>query len=649
MNSRLAKIAIPTALCALALSTQASRAWASTDIKNLVLRHNGSFTELVIPAPSRALCEHFTEDASGDRPFRIVLNLCDAKHLLAQQNFDHLPACVVHRLRTSQFTTSPQPVVRIVLDLAGNATYTVKPEENQLTISIADPDAAPFAAWQANASAPVMAVTVEKSAVVPAPATPPAPKNVAATKPTSNKETVAPKSVAPTASKTVAAAPTTSKTVASTAPTSKQPTSTKPAPESKQMAQASSTKNTVADSRHPAAKSTVPMPPPDPMTVVANPSPSPEVAGTKSTASQPQVSGTPKSADVGTAAKETVVGLNSTMPKNDKAGVATSEAQPIWANGTAMPADGSNPVPTKVNGSSQSGSYVAPPMPMVLSPEYMERPSSATTAPMEPPSAGSMNATPNVPVMGQTQDQSPEKPTGSPLWASTAANVETTQPQTGQAGTTKPEEALIDRLKNKFFSGRPAPRPYSTEEGDLQEQLRRLGAGMPVDSNIYGPPTPVMTYDRETLLERIRQATQNAALHGGDTLAANGPARVDVRYDDLGRRDPFAPLLKGLRSGFVSDDLPTVESLRMVGALRDDQEALALLEDMEGHSYIMRAGDQVAHGRVVSVGEQRVLFSVDEYGWTRTVALQLTPRGGDPTKTLGANATPEGTAPAKGE
>ena len=73
----------------------------------------------------------------------------------------------------------------------------------------------------------------------------------------------------------------------------------------------------------------------------------------------------------------------------------------------------------------------------------------------------------------------------------------------------------------------------------------------------------------------------------------------------------------------------------MVGMLSDDYEALALLEDMEGHSYILRAGDPIENGHVVAVTERRVMFEVDDYGWLRRVTLQLSPRGSDPSKALG--------------
>jgi hypothetical protein len=156
----------------------------------------------------------------------------------------------------------------------------------------------------------------------------------------------------------------------------------------------------------------------------------------------------------------------------------------------------------------------------------------------------------------------------------------------------------------------------------------------------FGPPSPGSDMDREALLERIRQAAlQNENLPANMLPSVpGGPVRTEVFYDDLGRRDPFEPLLKGLRSGFLSEELPSVEALRMVGVLKDAEQALALMEDTDGHSYIMRPGDPVENGRVLSVGEARTVIQVDEYGWTRTVVLQLTSRGGDPSKSLGVRS-----------
>lgn len=117
--------------------------------------------------------------------------------------------------------------------------------------------------------------------------------------------------------------------------------------------------------------------------------------------------------------------------------------------------------------------------------------------------------------------------------------------------------------------------------------------------------------------------------------AGGVPTRAMLYYNDMGRRDPFQPLVTGLRSGFVTDQLPDVETLRLVGVLNDDVEALALLENVEGFSYIMRVGDAVQHGSLIAIQGNRALFRVDDYGWSHVVALQLTPRGADPSKSLG--------------
>jgi hypothetical protein len=121
-----------------------------------------------------------------------------------------------------------------------------------------------------------------------------------------------------------------------------------------------------------------------------------------------------------------------------------------------------------------------------------------------------------------------------------------------------------------------------------------------------------------------------------DQEGAGGvPTRTVLYYDDMARRDPFQPLVTGLRSGFMTDELPDIETLRLVGVLHDDHEPLALLENVEGFSYIMRIGDKVSTGALVAIQGNRAMFRVQEYGWSHVVALQLTPRGSDPSKTLG--------------
>lgn len=514
--------------CALALSATAN---AATPVKNVMLAKSGDFTEVTVPVPSHQLCEHSTEAATAERPFRIVLNICNAEHAMPQQNFGSLPACIVQKIRTSQYSTTPDQIVRVVLDLKSSATYTVRTEENRLVIAIADP-CPPFAAWEAC----------------------PAPMMANAAKP----ETVAKKTEKPQIDPPASAA--------------SEPVTTKP---SQSLAL--------------------------------------EPIATPTTRTEKPIVDMPSAA----------------LTTEDLVGPESQQSTPV----SRMEMETETPAVT----TAPMESFALPSQPLVLAPEVLDAANvgDVMTKPVETQSAPTA-----MPAFAGSTPQVTTSGSEPPMLAVTEnqTNDVTLPPTVSSSDTLTGQDALIDRLKAKFFSGARAPKPYLTDEGIMNELKNS-------ESSTFGPPSPGSDMDREALLERIRQA----ALQNESGIPANmlpsvpgGPARTEVFYDDLGRRDPFEPLLKGLRSGFLSDELPSVESLRMVGVLKDNEQSLALMEDTDGHSYIMRPGDPVNNGRVLSVGEARTIVQVDEYGWTRTVVLQLTSRGGDPSKSLGLrSASPE--------
>ena len=100
------------------------------------------------------------------------------------------------------------------------------------------------------------------------------------------------------------------------------------------------------------------------------------------------------------------------------------------------------------------------------------------------------------------------------------------------------------------------------------------------------------------------------------------PKREVVSYGTSGFRDPFEPLVGG-QGGQYGKGLPAVENLVLVGILADDDGNRALLEDAEGNGYLMVARDRVKDGYLVSVTNDKAIFQITEYGWTRTVALEL--------------------------
>ncbi len=108
------------------------------------------------------------------------------------------------------------------------------------------------------------------------------------------------------------------------------------------------------------------------------------------------------------------------------------------------------------------------------------------------------------------------------------------------------------------------------------------------------------------------------------TLADRFPKRKVVTYQSWGKPDPFAALIDSRgRSGDGPDEIPDVETLRLVGVLQANDEASALLEDLEGYGYILKDGDPVKNGYVVQIGQNKIIFHLSEYGWSRTIALKI--------------------------
>ena len=70
--------------------------------------------------------------------------------------------------------------------------------------------------------------------------------------------------------------------------------------------------------------------------------------------------------------------------------------------------------------------------------------------------------------------------------------------------------------------------------------------------------------------------------------------------------------------------MPNVEGLRLVGVIESDgMSNSALFEDQDGYGYILKEGDKVRKGYVLRVEQNRVYFQIFEYGWSRTLSLNL--------------------------
>jgi hypothetical protein len=143
------------------------------------------------------------------------------------------------------------------------------------------------------------------------------------------------------------------------------------------------------------------------------------------------------------------------------------------------------------------------------------------------------------------------------------------------------------------------------EEDVVETSDEQVSEPVPVEKEIVPTPLTVTTAPSTNPMEL-------------DT----SPTRKSVEYTSMGYKDPFRPLV-GAGSGKISDGMPSLENLKLVGILEDWDINRALLEDAEGNGYILKPNDKIVGGYLVTVTESKAIFQVTEYGWTRTVALEL--------------------------
>lgn len=93
----------------------------------------------------------------------------------------------------------------------------------------------------------------------------------------------------------------------------------------------------------------------------------------------------------------------------------------------------------------------------------------------------------------------------------------------------------------------------------------------------------------------------------------------EMKYRSASVRDPFRSLISGSedRSGLV--DLSVVT---LVGIVMGD-DPFCIVEDAEGTAYVLRKGDRVRNGRVVSIKTDTMVASQTLLGFTSTVQMKL--------------------------
>jgi hypothetical protein len=94
-------------------------------------------------------------------------------------------------------------------------------------------------------------------------------------------------------------------------------------------------------------------------------------------------------------------------------------------------------------------------------------------------------------------------------------------------------------------------------------------------------------------------------------------------YQSYGRQDPFQILVAGKFEQTTADELADLNSGKLVGVMWGQDDRFALVEDGEGFGYILRVGDRVQNGRVISIRKNSLTARVTLYGITNQVTLKL--------------------------
>lgn len=94
-------------------------------------------------------------------------------------------------------------------------------------------------------------------------------------------------------------------------------------------------------------------------------------------------------------------------------------------------------------------------------------------------------------------------------------------------------------------------------------------------------------------------------------------------YQSYGKADPFGVLVAGDFEKSTANELVDINSAQLVGVMWGQDDRFALVEDGESFGYILRVGDRVRHGRVVSIRKNSLTARVTLYGITNKVVLKL--------------------------
>jgi hypothetical protein len=563
-----------------------SLAAAAVTVDNVSLKKQGEFTEITVYTSGSAEFTHEIVEPGGGKPYRVVLDLKDAVHNLPHYNFNGLPSETITSIRTSQYSVAPDKVFRLVADVKGNVTYKIKHDDYSVTIAVATPSDKEFPFWCAQplSEANKLQLALESKPSSDGAAKQPVVKPaVEKAEPAVGKSQESPdkgEQIPTLVSSRVSGDPASGPRV---------PVVTESAPK-QGIAEVQAEQASVKTSEKSVSP---PGPSASPETIVAH-----TATPTASNVSEQIL---PAPVEKQQVAKPVNQKTYEKMPLATAAFRDTgSEVEPQAT--VTEPA-----VQTKESTQSDSRGSVVP---LAALPAVPERQPESVQQPI-------VNKNANVGASSSDQTVSNAAPESdlkqAPAQPQTATELAEKNPAAGETvPETKSPSAQGQAQRNVLgdtSAGVGAPRAPGDDSAS--------GEG---ESPMQKPPAlPEGAKD-----EDIYRMNPDSPTKTTGTLADRFPKRSIVEYESWEKPDPFMPLIdQPLGGQGAGSETPDVESLRLVGVLEGEHGSSALFEDLEGYGYILKDGDPVKNGYVVQITDDRVVFQIEEYGWSRTIALRM--------------------------
>jgi hypothetical protein len=506
-----------------------SSTMGSCRINDLSLEKEGNFTKLTIYADQPFEFVHSIEETNEGKPYRVIIDCKDAIHNLPQHNFGSvLPPGAIKAIRTSQFQTEPEKIVRIVLDLDQPTIYKIveRGEEKKGVIALSTPQESGFPFWSA--------LKNEKS--------------------------------------------------------SPEGRSASSAPREKISKEISKDKDTLLTSS--GNKTQLDLEPAENTRIQE---------GERKSTSDRRLS----------FADTSEITINQDVSKDkgigEKVSGRTSEKMILATSLTS---------PDILLATDQKDKK--------LPAEQAEQKKAGTNEEKEASKNTLVKTSSPASLPVQKKESSPED--------QKLSLIEGSEPS-----KTKETSAQHPGKKEDIQKESPLSQKEATSSKEMHHAVPAAGeaektTSAPVEEGKTESMNPKSQEERVALLSPHEKSMTGGVVSPESLVVAPKtegselelvPQREIIYYHDEGRRDPFAPLTERITTDFGKIPLPSFESLKLVGILMDEEGNRALLEDEKGYGYILKNGDKIKNGYVISVEDNKIIFQIQEYGWSKTMALEL--------------------------